>query len=237
MKESHALTLDIKRYDPDTRTSWTQTYRIEAGRILRFTDLLRKINKELDPTLAWNSSCEHAQCGSCSVVINGRPMLACELLVENAVEHFGTTTFTIEPITVAPVLRDLMVDLEDAYDRVHRIRPFIIRPAQNPNQGQEYRISPRVMERYLEATRCINCFCCATACISSHRSFLGPNAVMASMVRIMDPREDATADRLKQLYSEEGVYRCHSSKACSHVCPKQIDVAHFIAWVKEGAFR
>jgi succinate dehydrogenase / fumarate reductase iron-sulfur subunit len=166
MKQSYLLTLDIKRYDPDTRKSWRQAYRVEAGRILRFTDVLRKINKEQDPTLAWNSSCEHAQCGSCSVVINGKPMLACELLVENAVAYFGTTAFTIEPISIAPVLRDLVVDLEKAYDRVHRIRPFIIRPAQNPNPGHEYRISPRVMESYLEATRCINCFCCASACIS-----------------------------------------------------------------------
>ncbi len=236
MKESYSLVFNIQRYDPETRRSWMQTYRVEAGRILRFTDVLRKINKEQDPTLAWNSSCEHAQCGSCSVVINGRPMLACELLVENAVAFFDTTVFTIEPIRVAPVLRDLVVDLEKAYERVHRIQPFIIRPARNPNEGQEYRISPRVMEDYLEATRCINCFCCATACLSSHRGFLGPNAVMASVVRIMDPREDATEERLQQLYSEEGVYRCHTSKACSHVCPKEIDVAHFVALAKEGKF-
>ncbi len=236
MKESYSLIFNIKRYDPETGKSWFQEYRIEAGRILRFTDVLRKINKELDPTLAWNSSCEHAQCGSCSVIINGKPMLACELLVENAVEQFGTTTFRIEPVTIAPVLRDLVVDLEKAYDRIHRIRPFIINPSQNPNKGQEYRIPPRVMERYLEATRCINCFCCATACISSHKSFIGPNAVIASLVRIMDPREDATEERLKLLYSDEGVYRCHTSMACSNVCPKNIDVAHFIGLVKDGDF-
>lgn len=236
MKESYSLVFKIKRFDPDTRESRVQAYWIDAGRILRFTDVLRKINKEQDPSLAWNSSCEHAQCGSCSVVINGRPMLACELLVENAVKYFGTTTFTIEPITVAPVLRDLVVDQEKAYDRVHRARPFIIRSARNANPGQEYRIPPRVMEPYLEATRCINCFCCASACISSHRGFLGPNAVMASVVRIMDPREDATEERLKQLYSDEGVYRCHTSKACSHVCPKEIDVAHFIGLAKQGEF-
>jgi len=237
MKESYALTLNISRYDPAAGKSWVQEYRIEAGRILRFTDVLRKINKELDPTLAWNSSCEHAQCGSCSVVINGKPMLACELLVENAVEHFQTTAFTIKPITVAPVLRDLIVDLEKAYDRVHRVQPFIIKPSENPHQGQEYRISPRVMETYLEATRCINCFCCATACISSQKGFIGPNAVMAGLVRILDPREDATEERLKLLYSREGVYRCHTSMACSSVCPKKIDVAHFIGLVKEGLFR
>ena len=99
----------------------------------------------LDPTLAWNSTCDPAQCGSCSVKINGRPMLACELLVENAVEQFGTTTFAIEPITVAPVVRDLIVDLEKAYERVHRVRPYMIRPAPNPNPGGEYKNSPRVL--------------------------------------------------------------------------------------------
>ena len=56
------------------------------ARIQRFTDVLRRINRDQDPTLAWNSSCEHAQCGSCSVVINDMPLLACELLVENAVQ-------------------------------------------------------------------------------------------------------------------------------------------------------
>jgi hypothetical protein len=54
--------------------------------------------------------------------------------------------------------------------------------------------------------------------------------------RLMDPREAANAERLKTLFSDQGVYRCHTSKACSHVCPKNIDVAHFIALVKQGKF-
>jgi succinate dehydrogenase / fumarate reductase iron-sulfur subunit len=60
--------------------------------------------------------------------------------------------------------------------------------------------------------------------------------VLASAVRLMDPREAANAERLKTLFSDQGVYRCHTSKACSHVCPKNIDVAHFIALVKQGKF-
>ena len=237
MQNKYEITLKIKRYDPDNKRSWVQDYTLEAGRILRFTDVFRKINNEIDPSLAWNSSCEHAQCGTCAVRVNGKPLLACELLVENAVAHFGTTVFEVGPITVAPVVRDLVVDFEQAYERVNKVKPYIIEPAQNPNPGNEYQIDPRDLERYVEATRCVNCFCCAEACISSHKGFLGPNAVMASIVRLMDPREQAKEKRLELLYSEQGVYRCHTSMACSFVCPKEIDVAHFIALAKAGKFR
>ena len=231
---SYKITLNIQRYDPEEKRSWVQEYNLEGGRILRFVDLLREINDQQDPTLAWNSSCEHGQCGTCSVKVNGKPLLACELLVENAVQYFQTRTFTIEPLNVAPVARDLVVDLAAAYERIDRVQPYIIQPGSAPPEQDAYPILPHTLEHYVSATRCINCFCCAAACISSHNSFLGPNAMLASIVRVMDPREHAKARRLKLLYSEQGVCRCHSAGACSFVCPKEIDVAHFIALVKEG---
>jgi succinate dehydrogenase / fumarate reductase iron-sulfur subunit len=236
MTDTYSITLRVKRFDPDTKKKWTQTYQLEAGRILRFTDVFRRINNELDPTLAWNSSCEHAQCGTCAVKVNGKPLLACELLVENAVNHFRTNAFAIAPIPVAPVVRDLVVDLGRAYERVHKVKPYIIRSAPKQASEKEYHISPRMLESYVAATRCINCFCCASACISSHRGFLGPNAMLAGIVRLMDPREAAKEERMALLFSEGGIYRCHTSKACSFVCPKEIDVAHFIALAKEGRF-
>ena len=236
MSKSYTITLEINRYDPDTQLSWIQTYQVEVGGILRFVDVLRKINDEQDPTLAWASSCEHAQCGSCGIIVNGKPLLACELLVGDAIEEFNTNKFTLKPLTIAPVLRDLVVDLEKAYDRVHEAKPYLIKPAPLPKDGDEYRISPEKLEIYVEATRCINCFCCATACISSHRNFLGPNVTMANIVRLMDPRETAREERMDILYREDGVYRCHTSRACSFVCPKEIDISHFLALGKEGKF-
>lgn len=233
MTATYEITLNVHRHDPDSKRSWVQTYRLQAGRIMRFVDVFRKINSELDPTLVWGSSCEHGQCGTCSMKINGKPLLACELLVENAVAAFGTSVFTVEPLDVAPVLRDLVVDTEKAYERLDRVKPFIIDPKQS-DHAQEHAINPAELEHYVSATRCINCFCCASACISSHRNFLGPNAMLATIVRVMDPRELEKTERLKCLYSDQGVYRCHSSRACSFVCPKEIDVAHFIAKAKEG---
>jgi len=236
MPESYNITLEISRYDPQSHLSWIQTYQVEAGGILRFVDVLRKINDEQDPTLAWASSCEHAQCGSCGIIVNGKPLLACELLVKDAVEKFNAHTFKLRPLTIAPVLRDLVVDLEKAYDRIHAVKPYLIKPAPPNPDGDEYRILPETVEKYVEATQCINCFCCATACISSHHHFIGPNATMANIVRLMDPRETAKDERMDILYREDGVYRCHTSRACSFVCPKEIDVSHFLALGKEGKF-
>jgi len=236
MSELYDIRLKIRRHDPDEKRSWVQEYSVKAGRILRFVDLLRKINEEQDPTLTWNSSCEHGQCGTCSVRINGKPLLACELLVENAVSHFKTTTFMIEPLDIAPVVRDIVYDMEKAYERIDRVKPYLIDPVPARPDGNAHAILPDELEKYVNATRCINCFCCASACMSSHNTFLGPNAMLASIIRMMDPREREKDERREILYSDEGVYRCHSSMACSHVCPKEIDVAHFIGLAKQGRF-
>ncbi len=136
---------------------------------------------------------------------------------------------------MAPVVRDLVIDTEKAYERIDQVKPYIINPVVSVEDEMEHQISPEILERYVDATRCINCFCCVSACISSHENFLGPNAMLAAIVRVMDPREQEKQERLDCLYSANGVYRCHSSQACSFVCPKEIDVAHFIALAKEGA--
>ena len=70
--------------------------------------------------------------------------------------------------------------------------------------------------------------------MSSHGNFLGPNAMLASIVRLLDRREAEKEERLKLIYGNNGVYRCHTARACSFVCPKEIDVAHFIAMAKSG---
>lgn len=236
MKKSktYSLTLKIHRFDPQTKAAGRRNYRVEAGGVQRFVDLFRKINSTQDPTLAWNSSCEHGQCGTCSVRVNGTPLLACELLVETAVQDFRTTTFTIEPIEVAPVVRDLAVDIAKAYEKLNRVKPYIIDPLPI-SDSKPHNIAPQHLQKYIAATRCINCFCCACACISSHRRFLGPNAMLSAIVRLMDPRENNKQQRLEVLYGDEGVSRCHTSRACSRVCPKEIDVAHFMALAKSGA--
>ncbi|MGD8564303.1 MAG: 2Fe-2S iron-sulfur cluster-binding protein [Desulfarculaceae bacterium] len=234
MTEKYDLTLKIHRYDPNDKRSWIQKYSIKAEGIQRFVDLFRRINEEQDPSFSWNSSCEHGQCGTCSIKVNGKPLLACEQLVENAVKTFKTTEFVIEPLGAASKVRDLIFDFDEAYEKVNHAKPYVIQPSALSTNETIHSITPAQMDLYLNATRCINCFCCVSVCFSANGRFLGPNAVMSAVVRLMDPREDSDKERLDIIYGDQGVERCHSAMSCSHVCPKEIDVAHYIALAKQG---
>jgi succinate dehydrogenase / fumarate reductase iron-sulfur subunit len=59
--------------------------------------------------------------------------------------------------------------------------------------------------------------------------------MLAAIVRAMDLREQEKEERFEVLFGNDGISRCHSSKACSHVCPKEIDVAHYMALAKDGS--
>lgn len=230
-KETYNLTLNIQRYAPD-RGAYMQTYTIEAGRILRIVDVFRKINMEQDPTLAWRSSCEHAQCGSCTIVMNREPVLSCKLLVETAVEHFQGTTFDISPIPLLPILRDLVIDFRILEEKIKASKPWLIQPAPLPAEGDEYRVTPEELEKYEEATRCINCFCCRSGCPTQNETMYGPNLIMQNFMRLLDPREGAKKERLHFLFHENGLPRCRTGRFCTLGCPKDIPVAEFLADAK-----
>ena len=112
-----------------------------------------------------------------------------------------------------PALRDVIQTDFDA--KAEALDPVVFRRARHV-------ISENIRTlQAVNATRGINCFCCVSACIADQKNFLGPNAMLASIVRMLDPRENEKKERLKILYSDQGLYRCHSSQACSFVCPKR----------------
>lgn len=229
--ETYDLHLIIQRYSPE-KGSYFQEYDVKAVKILRFVDVFRLINAEQDPTLTWRSSCEHAQCGSCTILMNRQPVLSCQLLVQAAVEHFGTTTFTLEPIPLLPVLRDLVIDFRILDAKIKESRPWIIEPAELPSEGDEYRVPPEEHALYDEATRCINCFICRSGCPTQSEEYYGPNLLMQNYIRLFDPREKAKKERLKYLFDEKGLPRCRTGRFCTIGCPKDIPVSEFLAKAK-----
>ena len=56
--------------------------------------------------VAWEQGCLEEVCGSCSMLINGKPRQACTALIAKLMEANGPT-ITLTPFTKFPLLRDL----------------------------------------------------------------------------------------------------------------------------------
>ena len=75
-----SVVIKVKRYDG--HKTWWQEYKVEVpSERISVLDLLVKTREEQDPTLAVRYSCRMAICGSCGMVINGVPRLACQTLL------------------------------------------------------------------------------------------------------------------------------------------------------------
>ena len=77
-KEQKSFQLVVKRLDPDTRAFVETSFPVEADRFTSVLDILISVKERQDHTLSMRYSCNMGICGSCGMVINGKPRLACE---------------------------------------------------------------------------------------------------------------------------------------------------------------
>ena len=85
----------------------------------------RPINKRGDITtpVAWEQGCLEEVCGSCSMLINGKPRQACTALIESYLTE--STTIVLAPFTKFPLIRDLCVDRTQMFQALIKIRGWI----------------------------------------------------------------------------------------------------------------
>ena len=84
-------------------------------------DVLLRVQREQDPSLAFRYACRVNMCGSCGMVINGRDALACKTNVSNFPPG---TEITLRPMNHFPVIRDLVVDMEPFFKKYEETLPF-----------------------------------------------------------------------------------------------------------------
>ena len=115
-------TIEIYRYDPDLDAApRMQTYTIElldSDRML--LDVLLRLKKE-DETLTFRRSCREGICGSDGMNINGKNGLACLINMNTLPEKV-----TVRPLPGLPVVRDLVVDMNQFYEQYEKVHPYLI---------------------------------------------------------------------------------------------------------------
>jgi succinate dehydrogenase / fumarate reductase iron-sulfur subunit len=100
----------------------------------------------------------------------------------------------------------------------------------------EYLQTPEELTRYLQFAYCIKCGACMAACptLATDPDYLGPMP-LAQCQRYCADTRDAGFDNRKQVAGDRhGAFRCHYAGECSRVCPKGVDPARAIQWLKRS---
>src|SRR5690349_24677805 len=110
----------VFRYDPDVGGDGAfQDFTLEIPNETATTrlDVLLRIQREQDPTIAFRFACRVAMCGSCGMVINGRERLACKT---NVADIPAGEQITLRPMNHFPVIKDLVTDMQPLFERFEK---------------------------------------------------------------------------------------------------------------------
>jgi fumarate reductase iron-sulfur subunit len=187
---------------------------------------LQQIKATLDGSLAFRWSCRMAVCGSCGMMINGTPRLACNTFLR----ELAPDTITIEPLENFPIERDLIVSVGDFVKKIESIYPYVMPKVPKAVEEGTYLQTPGQMAAYASFADCINCMLCYAACpqFGANPDFVGPGAMALLQRYSSDSRDGGQQARLDRIRGEDGVWSCTAVGICSEVCPKQVDPANAV---------
>lgn len=217
------LTFEIFCFNPADPASkpHMQTYRLEEQPSMTLFIALNKIREEQDPTLQFDFCCRAGICGSCGMVINGRPGLACHTQTSDLPD-----TISLHPLPVFKLLGDLSVDTGTWFRSVgKKIESWIHTHKDFDAEAQEERMDNALANRIFELDRCVECGCCVAACGTARmrEDFIGATAINRLARFAIDPRDERkAADYYELIGDDAGVFGCMGLLACDNVCPKQI---------------
>ncbi|MCB1694029.1 MAG: succinate dehydrogenase iron-sulfur subunit [Pseudomonadales bacterium] len=226
------MQVSVYRYDPEKDSEpYMQDFTLEipGGRDVFVLDVLEML-KEKDPSIAYRRSCREGVCGSDGVQMNGKNGLACITHLSDVVKG---GKLAIRPLPGLPVIRDLVVDMEQFYDNYRKIKPYLINDEEPPSQ--ERLQSPEDREKLDGLYECILCACCSTSCPSfwwNPDKFIGPAGLLQAYRFLADSRDTATEERLADLEDPFSVFRCRGIMNCVSVCPKGLNPTRAIGHIR-----
>ncbi|MFN3871307.1 MAG: succinate dehydrogenase/fumarate reductase iron-sulfur subunit, partial [Aquificaceae bacterium] len=203
------LRLKIRR-EKEKGKAYYESFQVPYEEGMTLLSALQKIKEEIDPSLTFRHFCRAGICGTCALMVNGFPKLACKEQVLPYV-LFGEE-LTIEPLKNFEVLRDLAVDNERIVGKMKELRLWIKEAKKDP------RIPPELSRRIENSADCILCLSCQAYCPQVlEEKYAGP-LFFAKLYRFYeDPREEDKTLRVSQAIKEGNLYHCLSCNKCNLV--------------------
>jgi len=233
-KTNRLLKLHIFKYNPLDKEDRPKlkTYEIEETPGMTLFVALNYIRDKLDHTLQFDFVCRAGICGSCAMVINGTPTLACKTLTASYPEG----EITLLPLPVFELIGDLSIDTanwmksmsKDIESWIHTNEKTIIDNIEKP-------MEPEVADEVFELDRCIECGCCVSACGTKRMKpdFKGAVALNRVARYAIDPRDNRTDEDLFEIIGDdEGIFGCMSLLGCDDTCPKNLPLQTQLAYLR-----
>jgi succinate dehydrogenase / fumarate reductase iron-sulfur subunit len=191
---------------------------------------INREGKKVEPVV-WQDGCLEEVCGSCSMLINGKPRQACTALINSLLKDNPEKLITLAPFSKFPLVRDLIVDRSIMFDNLKKVHAWIeVDGAYDRGPGPK--ISQRKQEVMYSLSTCMTCGCCLEACpqINENSKFVGPQVI--AQVRLFNANPTGRMQkrkRLRPLMEEGGISDCGNAQNCVRVCPKKIPLTDSIA--------
>jgi succinate dehydrogenase / fumarate reductase iron-sulfur subunit len=234
---SLSLTLKVWRQKGPKALGAFETYQArDVNEDMSFLEMLDVVNEELIATdrepIAFDHDCREGICGTCGVVINGRPhgpnglTTTCQLHMR----FFNDgDTITVEPWRAAsfPIVRDLVVN-RSAFDSIIQAGGYITAPTGGAQDANLTLIPKAVSDLAMDAAECIGCGACVAACpIGAAQLFTSAKLAHLNSLPQGQPerwaRTTAMVDTMEQYFGS-----CTNYGECEAACPKGISI-NFIA--------
>lgn len=217
------LTFNIFRYNPQDSDSvpHMDSFSLEETERMTLFIALTQIREEHDPSLQFDFCCRAGICGSCAVMINGRPDLACKTLTKDLPDEI-----TLLPLPVFQLIGDLSVDTGTWFRGMNeKVRSWIHTNKTREVGEEEERMDNAIAEEIYELERCVECGCCVASCGTANmrEDFVGAVALNRIARFMLDPRDERTEDEYFEVIgTDEGIFGCMGLLACEDVCPKNL---------------
>ncbi len=228
------LNLKVWRQKSPTAKGAFETHVIDnVSEHMSFLEMLDVLNEQLigkrQQPVAFEHDCREGICGTCSLVINGRPhgpqqgTTTCQLHMR----HFkdGETVY-IEPwrSTAFPVIRDLVVD-RNAFDRIIQAGGYISVNTGSAPDANDIAVQKHNATAAFDAASCIACGACVAACPNgSAMLFVGAKVSHLALLPQGEIESQRRAQAMVAQMDSEGFGRCSNITACQAECPKNISV-------------
>ncbi|HTI98264.1 MAG TPA: succinate dehydrogenase/fumarate reductase iron-sulfur subunit [Dongiaceae bacterium] len=204
---------------------------------MSFLEMLDVVNEDLtlkgEEPIAFDHDCREGICGTCSLVINGKPhgphraVATCQTYMRSF--HDGETV-VIEPFRAQPfpLIKDLIVNRK-AFDRIIQAGGFISARTGSAPDANSIPVPKEAADLAMDAAACIGCGACVAACKNaSAMLFVSAKVSHLNLLPQGQPEKFRRVAAMVAQMDEEGFGACTVTGSCEAVCPKEISL-NFIA--------